>query len=97
MKIDFERPLFDLNGEILKDGDKPLVLGIIVVNALMGVYPDEQNLDGSEKVRRYRLATSIYGAEGPLDVAAEDIAMCKKLVGKGFSTLVAGQATLCSK
>ena len=59
---------------------------------LMGIYPDEQNLDGREKVRRYRLATSIYSADGPLDVPAEDIAMCKQLIGKGFSTLVAGQA-----
>ena len=92
MRIDFKSPLFDFNGEVLRDGDKPLVLRVIAVNALMGVYPDEQNLDGSEKVRRYRLATSIYDADGPLDVPAEDIAMCKKLIGKGFSTLVAGQA-----
>jgi hypothetical protein len=92
MRIDFKRPLFDFSGEILRDGDKPLVLGGVAVNALMGVYPDEQNLDGGEKVHRYRLATSIYGANGPLDVPVEDIAMCKKLIGKGFSTLVAGQA-----
>ena len=58
----------------------------------MGVYADEQNLDGSEKVRRYQLATSIFGANSPLDLPAEDIAMCKKLIGKGFPTLVAGQA-----
>ena len=58
----------------------------------MGIYPDEQNLDGREKVRRYRLATSIYSANCPLDLPAEDIAMCKQLIGKGFSTLVAGQA-----
>ncbi len=92
MRIDFKRPLCDFNGEVLRDGDKPIVLGVIAVNALMGVYPDEQNLDGGEKVRRYRLATSIYDADGPLDVPAEDIAMCKNLIGKGFSTLVAGQA-----
>ena len=58
----------------------------------MGVYADEQNLDGSEKVRRYQLATSIFGANSPLDLLAEDIVMCKKLIGKGFPTLVAGQA-----
>jgi hypothetical protein len=33
---------------------------------------------------------SIYGADGPLDAPAEDIAMCKQLIGRGFSTLVAG-------
>ncbi len=92
MRIDFKRPLFDFNGEILRDGDNPLVLGVVAVNALMGIYPDEQNLEGSEKVRRYRLAMSIYGTDGALDVPVEDIAMCKKLIGKGFSTLVAGQA-----
>jgi len=65
MRIDFTRPLFDFSGEVLRDGDKPLVLGVVTVNALMGIYPDEQNLDGREKVRRYRLATSIYSANGP--------------------------------
>jgi hypothetical protein len=92
MRIDFNRPLLDFSGEVLRDGDKPLSLGVVAVNALMGVYADEQNLDGSEKVRRYQLATSIYDAKAPLDIPAEDIAMCKKLIGKGFSTLVAGQA-----
>ena len=92
MRIDFTRPLFDFAGGVLKEGDKPLVLGVVAVNALMGVYPDEQNLEGSEKVRRYKLASSIYGADDPLDVPAEDIALCKKLIGRGFSTLVAGQA-----
>ncbi len=92
MRIDFKRPLFDFAGEVLRDGDKPLVLGVVAVNALMGIYPDEQNLEGAEKVRRYRLAISIHSADGALDVPAEDIAMCKKLIGKGFSTLVAGQA-----
>jgi len=29
--------------------------------------------------------------DGPLDVPTGDIAMCKKLIGKGFSTLIAGQ------
>ncbi len=92
MRIDFKRPLFDFRGDVLKHGDQPLVLGLVAVNALMGIYPDEQNLEGGEKVRRYRLAMSIYAADGPLDVPAEDIAMCKKLIGKSFSTLVAGQA-----
>jgi len=92
MRIDFKRPLFDFSGDVLKDGDNPLVLGVVAVNALMGIYPDEQNLDGSEKVRRYKLATSIYSADGPIDVPIEDIALCKKLIGRGFSTVVAGQA-----
>jgi len=92
MRIDFKRPLFDFSGDVLKDGDNPLVLGVVAVNALMGIYPDEQNLDGSEKVRRYKLAMSIYSADGPIDVPTEDIALCKKLIGKGFSTVVAGQA-----
>jgi hypothetical protein len=48
MRIDFTRPLFDFSGEALRDGDKPLVLGVVTVNALIGIYPDEQNLDGGE-------------------------------------------------
>jgi len=73
MRIDFYRPLLDFSGEVLRDGDKPLAFGVVAVNAPMGADADEQNLDGSEKVRRYQLATSIHGANGPLDVPAEDI------------------------
>jgi hypothetical protein len=58
----------------------------------MGVYAGEQNLDDSEKGRRYRIATSIYGADRPRDAPAEDIAKFKKLIGNGYSTLVVGRA-----
>ncbi len=92
MRIDFKRPLCNFTGDVLLDGDKPLVLGVVTTSALMGIYPDEQNIEGGEKVRRYNLAMSIHSADGALDLPAEDIAMCKKLIGKGFSTLVAGQA-----
>ena len=61
----------------------------------MGVYPDEQNLDGTEKVRRYKLALEIHGAagnDGLMEIQPEDIALCKKLIGKGYPVLIAGQA-----
>ena len=84
MKIDFERRILDFDGNVLRDNDKTLTLGFVAVNALMGVYPDEQNLEGGEKVRRYRLAINIQAANRPLDIPVEDIALLKKLIGKGF-------------
>ena len=92
MQIDFKRDLSDFSGNTLKEKDTPINLAVVAVNALMGVYPDEQNLEGTEKVRRYLLAQRIHGADGSLDIPVEDVALIKKLVGKGFPTLIAGQA-----
>ncbi len=71
----------------------PLVLGIVTVDALMGIYPDEQNLDGNEKVRAdigsRQASTPPSGLSTFLSRTShvQEADLCK-----GLSTLVAGQA-----
>lgn len=92
MKIDFTQKFTDLDGAPILADDKPLTLGTVAVQALVAQFPDEQHLEGVEKLRRYKLATMIYGASASVDIAVEDIALIKKLIGKGFATLIVGQA-----
>jgi hypothetical protein len=92
MKIDFSKRLTNLQGQILKDetSGEEVTLGIICVQALLSVDRDE-NIDGVEKIRRYELAKSIFNKEKD-SLSAEEVVLLKKMVGKFFTTVVAGQA-----
>ncbi len=78
--------------DILVDG-QPLTLSKVAVNALVGSYQDEQGISGDEKVKRWQLAMKIRGQE-EIDLAAEDIALIKKLIGKAYGPVIVGQAFL---
>ena len=90
MKVDFSTVIRGLKGEALKDGTQDATIGSISCNALMAPYPDEQNLAGTEKLRRFKLACKISdGGEQELDV--DDVAYLLRLIDKGFSTIVVGR------
>jgi hypothetical protein len=91
MKVDFDTVLRDLKGTAIKDGDGEFTLGAASATALLSPYPDEQNLDPKDKVRRYKLATKIADG-GEVDLSIEEIADLKKLIGKAFPPLVVGRA-----
>ena len=55
-------------------------------------YPDEQ-ASGEEKFKRYQLAERISAA-GPQDVSVEEVALIKRLIGKGYPPMVVGPAWL---
>ncbi len=56
MKIDFSAVIKDLEGDVVKDGEKDATLGRVACTALLASYADEQNLAAEDKVRRFRLA-----------------------------------------
>jgi len=99
MEISFDVFLKNFRGEtvkhVKKEGEKEVVedlsLKSACVEALMGVYQDEQALSGEDKIKRYALAEKIF-LEGKVDLNAEDIALLKKLVAKMFSPVVVGPA-----
>lgn len=86
----FDADLKMIDGTPVKEGEVALKMKTSVVNSLLGFFPDEQNLTGEEKVKRYELASKIY-AGGDIDLKPEEIVLIKKLVGKGAPTLVVGQ------
>lgn len=91
MKKNVDTVLNDLSGQPLKNGEQDMTLKVAAVNALMGVYPDEQQLDGSEKAKRYALAQKIH-AGGEVDLTSDDLALTKKLIGKAYGPVVVGPA-----
>ena len=88
MRVDFSKVLTDLDGKELEEGKKKVTLKQVCVNALMAV-DQKENIDGTEKLKRYQLATKIN--KGTMDVSVEEVAKIKELVGKYFSTIIVGQ------
>lgn len=94
MKRDFSVELVGLHdaklAELVDGEQRPMTLGVVSVNALMGQYQDEQHLMGDEKFRRFQLAVRI--TEGVQEVSAEEITLLKRLIGKAYTPMVVGPA-----
>lgn len=89
--IDFSRTLTGLDGLPLMNGEKPLTLVEVCTNALLGQFPDEQSgLPMDEKQKRFKLALKIF-TEGNIEIDSEEAVLLKKVVNKGYSTLIVGQ------
>lgn len=91
MKIDFTQTLKDIKGKPIQTSEKdttPISLGTLCQNALLAQYDSERNLDGTEKMKRWKLARKID--RGVVDLQAEDISKIKEVVGKGFGPSVLG-------
>lgn len=79
-------PIVDFDGAELPD----LTVGSACVTALLATFVDEPSLNGEEKMRRFLLAQRIAATED-VDLTAEEIALTKLLVAKGYGTLVVGR------
>ncbi len=92
MKIDFSRVIEGLDGEVMKDGAKPLTLRAIAVNALLSELKDDGGLRGEDKCMLWNLAQRINGSKEPLILPIEDIATIKERVGKAYRQIIVGPA-----
>ena len=90
MKIDFSQSLLGLDGQVLQNNGVALTLGTVSVDSLVLVRPDE-NIKGDEKFKRYQIARKIHG-EAEVELAIEQVALIKKLIGKSFGPAVVGPA-----
>lgn len=69
-----------------------MTLKEVCLAALQANFDDEKQLSATEKVARYSLATDIFKAKESIELVAEEIALLKKLIGKGFTMLIVGQS-----
>jgi hypothetical protein len=93
MIINFEQILKRINGTDLElEGGKSGTLKWFTCEALQLTFQDERELDPIKKCARWVLATRIYANPTKIDLAIEEIAEIKKLIGKAYGPLVVGQA-----
>jgi hypothetical protein len=93
MNIDATKVITGIDGKpFTEEGDKNLTIRTVCVAALMNVEANEGT--GEEKLKRYILAIKIHEAEQMVEVAAEDISLIKKLIGKGYGPAIVGPVFL---
>lgn len=91
MLVNFESNLVDFDGKVIPNtSGQPATLQGVSLDALMASYQGEEKLSGEEKMKRFLLAEKIH--KGEFDLAAEEIALLKALIGKAFTPIVVGQA-----
>jgi hypothetical protein len=101
---DFSAKILDMDGRPFVDDvrcpadtagkrkcEDEVTLASIAVRALMANFPDEQNLPGEDKFKRFALAMKIKDG-GEVAVSAEDVSLLKRLIGKLYTPLVVGRA-----
>jgi hypothetical protein len=92
---DFNQQLKTLEGKpfLDKDGktDENSTLGKISITALTAAFPDEANLAGAEKFKRWQIASKIQ-SDPNVTLSAEEVTLLKDLIGKGFPAVVVGPA-----
>jgi hypothetical protein len=89
MIVNLSAVLKDLDGKPLPPQDgKALKVGDACVFALVAVTQND-TADGGEKFKRWEIARKINGLL-EVDLSVEEIAKCKELVGKTWSTVVVG-------
>lgn len=94
MAIDFNTTIKNIDGTDATGADgKPaeLKLSKVCIDALLNVFPDEQNLVGVDKIKRYVLAQNIQ-EHRDYSMTSEETELVKKLVAKLYGPLIVGQA-----
>lgn len=93
LAIDFSKPIIGLDGKAVVDEKtkQPITLGVVSTQALVSSYPDEK-IDGVEKLKRGQLALKILDSKGDVTLTAEEVALLKNVIAKGFGPLVVSRA-----
>lgn len=89
MKVDFSQEILDMSGVPIMDNGQIVTLRTISVNALLA---PEQQIEGSEKMKRFVLAQKVHDSDGEMELCIEDAKLIKEQIGKNFATLVVGRA-----
>lgn len=88
MKLDLSKPVLDINGKEIKDGDGALSFAAIFRSILVNDKEDE-NKSPEDKFKDFKLALKIEPQE--VDFTLEELTRIKALVGKLPSTLIVGR------
>ena len=71
-----------------------LIMRELLVDILLRNHQSEQNLSGSDKVKRFELARTIHHAESEYEFSHDDISIVKQaMLDKNFPVMVVGTLT----
>lgn len=87
MRVNFNKPILDLDGNPFIQAEKPVTIAYASKEALLAIYPKEE-ISADEKVRRFKLAEKIYSSSGDCEISLEEAVLIKKLVGIAYGANV---------
>ena len=93
MKLDLDAVIKDIDEKpIKKDKDEKIDMTLkdVCINALLAMFDEEKQDDGTKKVSRFTLAMKLQGGDG--DVTVEEMATIKERIGNMYMTVIVGRA-----
>lgn len=87
MKVDFTKPLHNLEGTVLEQENVPLTLKIIIVRCFLM----QQEGTTAEKLAYYELAKKIHEADGEVDITLDEAKMIQDKIGEQYTPIVIGR------
>lgn len=91
MKIDLMHTFNGVDGEPLVENGKPLTVGKIITNAIMGSYEQDKTLTGEHKADLFSLWFDKVKDKDKTDFTSKEVELIRKRVGYGYSPIVVGQ------
>lgn len=91
MRRNFDKVILGLDNQPLYHEAKVLTLAGAAINALLANY-DGENVSGTQKHERMKLALAINDKPTEVDLTAEQLAKLKELIGRAYTPLVVGRA-----
>lgn len=89
MKTNVLQPLFDIEGKVMRDGDKDVTFRAVAVAALNTPLREDEALSGQAKADLFFLAQKVHN-EGEPDLSTEERAQIKERVGRAFQQTIVG-------
>ena len=93
MTLDVTQVLVGFDGEALMDGDKPISLRPICLNALTAQLEADKGMTGVKKTEIWVLCGKIYKEDRPL-MTSDEITLIKDRIAAAYPPLVVGPAFL---
>lgn len=92
MKLgDITTKIRNLDGsDALGSDEQPLTYRTVLQVSALATMPGDEHMDGLQKARLWNIAQVVFRDAEP-ELPAEDVALLKERVGKGWPPLVVGQ------
>jgi len=87
MHVDLNKEIKDIHGQPLEQDGRIMTLASAIATSLVA---PEQGTSSEEQLKRFILATRIYGAKLPVELTIDEAAMIKKCVARICGPLATG-------
>ena len=91
MILDMTQQLAGLDGKAMMEGETPIMLRTVCVNALMATLPKDNENTGDKKLAIFTIAQKITQEDKP-DLDIKDVDLIRDRVGKAFGPAIVGPA-----